>query len=125
MEPKLNDEPKIHALTDTCEAKDISEEFNSELMDMNNETLSAVESKNDENNAENTESPKSSNLRVMFSQTRSKSPVTVQEWVAALPDSSEDRIEEDKYVGEEVPVEEKDNLTLGAEGVHEIHFLNE
>ena len=122
MEQKL--EPTLHTLTDTCEAKDLSEEFNREMTDISNETLSADESKTDANNAENAEIPKSSNLRVIFSQTRSKSPVTVQEWVAALPDSSEDRIEEDEYV-EEVPAEEKDNLTLGAEGVHEIHFLNE
>ena len=121
MQPKL--EPKLETLTDTCEAKEISEEFNREVTDISNETLSAIESKNDGNNAENAEIPKSSNLRVIFSQTRSKSPVTVQEWVAALPDSSEDRIEEEKHVGEEIPAEENDYLTLGAEGVQELQFL--
>ena len=121
MEQKL--EPTLHTLTDTCEAKDLSEEFNREMTDISNETLSADESKTDANNAENAEIPKSSNLRVIFSQTRSKSPVTVQEWVAALPDSSEDRIEEEKHFGEEVPAEENDNLTLGAEGVQKLQFL--
>ena len=58
----------------------------------------------------------------MFSHTRNKSSVTMQEWVAALPDSSEESTKEEKLVGEEGPVEENDNLTLGAEGMNNIHF---
>ena len=46
----------------------------------------------------------------------------MQEWVAALPDSSEESTKEEKLVGEEGPVEENDNLTLGAEGMNNIHF---
>ena len=57
-------------------------------------------------------------LTVLCRDTRSKSPVTVQEWVAALV--SEDRVEEDREddVKEET-LEENDNLTLGAEGILE------
>jgi len=54
-------------------------------------------------------------LRVVFPQTRSKSPVTVQEWVAALPDGSQDREEEERDHTEDCIEEETDNLTLGAE----------
>ena len=64
---------------------------------------------------ENIELPSIFNLQVICQQTRSKSPVTVQDWVAALPDDGQERVEEDKH-GEEVTAEENDNLTLGAEG---------
>ena len=64
---------------------------------------------------ENVELPSSSNLQVICPQTRSKSPVSVQDWVAALPDDGQDRVEEDKH-REEVTAEENDNLSLGAEG---------
>ena len=60
---------------------------------------------------DNIELPTSSNLQVICPQTRSKSPVTVQDWVAALPDDGQERVEEDKH-GEEVTAEENDNLTL-------------
>lgn len=58
-------------------------------------------------------------LTVLCRDTRSKSPVTVQEWVAALVSDNEvaeDRLEEDREddVKEEI-IEENDNLTLGAE----------
>ena len=46
--------------------------------------------------------------------------MTMQEWVSALP---EDSTKEEKLVGEEAPVEENDNRTLGAEGMNNIHFL--
>jgi hypothetical protein len=39
----------------------------------------------------------------------------VQEWVAALPDDGQERVDEDNQ-GDEVTAEESDNLTL-AEGV--------
>ena len=64
---------------------------------------------------ENIELPSSSTLQVICPETRSKSPVTVQDWIAALPDDGQDRVEEDKQ-GEEVTAEENDNLSLGAEG---------
>ena len=65
---------------------------------------------------ENVELPRSSNLLVICPQTRSKSPVTVQDWVAALPDDGQDRVEEDKNGEEVTAAEENDNLSLGAEG---------
>jgi len=56
----------------------------------------------------------SDSLTVLCRDTRSKSPVTVQEWVAALV--SEDRVEEDREDdAKEETLEENDNLTLGAE----------
>ena len=65
---------------------------------------------------ENVELPSSYNLQVICPQTRSKSPVTVQDWVAALPDDGQDRVEEDKNGEEVTAAEENDNLSLGAEG---------
>eukprot|EP00092_Neocalanus_flemingeri_P009613 GFUD01010347.1.p1 GENE.GFUD01010347.1~~GFUD01010347.1.p1 ORF type:complete len:492 (+),score=156.69 GFUD01010347.1:51-1526(+) len=118
MEPNKNVAVKLNlqaSLQDTMKAKDISEEFNSEVMDILNKTPSYVDSKYDENIAEDVLRPTNTKLRVMFSPAKSKSPATVQEWVAALPESSEDRGEEDKHVGGEVTAEENDNLTLGAE----------
>ena len=56
------------------------------------------------------------NLRVLFEPTRSKSPVTVQDWVAALPDDDKDRDEEEINSMEESNTDDNDNLTLGAEG---------
>ena len=64
---------------------------------------------------ENIELPSSSNLQVICPETRSKSPVTVQDWIAALPDDGQERVEEDKQ-DEEVTAQENDNLSLGAEG---------
>jgi len=53
-------------------------------------------------------------LAVLCTDTRSKSPVTVQEWVAALvPDRVEEEEREDSV--KEESSEENDNLTLGAE----------
>lgn len=53
-------------------------------------------------------------LAVLCTDTRSKSPVTVQEWVAALvPDRVEEEEREDAV--KEESSEENDNLTLGAE----------
>ena len=66
-------------------------------------------------------------LSVVLPQTRSRSPVTVQEWVAALPDHAEEEDEKDEsetenggndeYESEESEDEqETDTLILGAEG---------
>ena len=56
------------------------------------------------------------NLGVLFEPTRSKSPVTVQDWVAALPDDNKDGDEEENKSMEESNADDNDNLTLGAEG---------
>merc|ERR1719154_275812 len=61
------------------------------------------------------ESLSKSSLRVVFPHTRSKSPVTVQEWVAALPDRGQNREEEERNHTDNIIEEENDNLTLGAE----------
>jgi len=63
---------------------------------------------------ESQKSQKRSKLTVISSTTRSKSPITVQEWVAALPDESQEKCEEDKKEVE-ATVEDNDNLNLGAE----------
>ena len=48
---------------------------------------------------------------------RSRSPVSVHEWVAALPDISKDTETEDNRTEErDNDIAEDDNLTLGAEG---------
>ena len=48
---------------------------------------------------------------------RSRSPVSVHEWVAALPDISKDTETEDSRAEErDNDIAEDDNLTLGAEG---------
>ena len=55
-------------------------------------------------------------LSVVLPQTRSRSPVTVQEWVAALPDQAEEKEEKeqiDKF--NENDGYETDTLSLGAE----------
>ena len=62
-------------------------------------------------------------LAVLCTDTRSKSPVTVQEWVAALPDHAEE--EHEKYFNKEgkesdseesEDEQESDMFSLGAEG---------
>ena len=66
-------------------------------------------------------------LSVVLPPVRSRSPVTVQEWVAALPDHAEEENEKDydendtnneeDYQSEESEdEEERDTFTLGAEG---------
>ena len=63
-----------------------------------------------------------SSLTVLCRDTRSKSPVTVQEWVAALvPENadSEEGVDEESEDGvKKESLEENDNLTLGAEGLY-------
>jgi len=67
----------------------------------------------------NLESPKSSHdllyLGVQSQKGRSKSPLTVQEWVASLPDIHEIEEEATKEEMKIKTVNEMDNLTLGAE----------
>ena len=63
---------------------------------------------------ENIDTDKRHKLNVLLPTTRSRSPVTVQEWVASLPDPAED---EDEYSSEESDDQEDgDTFTLGAEG---------
>ena len=71
---------------------------------------------NDEQNDPECELQNKNNLGVLFEPTRSKSPVTVQDWVAALPDDDKDRDEEEVNYIEESNTDDNDNLTLGAEG---------
>ena len=68
------------------------------------------------NDCGNSDLQTSSNLQVLCPQTttRSKSPVTVQDWVAALPDDGQERVEEDKH-GEKVTAEENDNAMMTRE----------
>ena len=57
-----------------------------------------------------------SSLKVLCFETRCKSPVAVQEWVASLVpdnDDGDDLVEENAH---DAVDEETDNLTLGAEG---------
>ena len=63
---------------------------------------------------ENIGSDKQHKLNVLLPPIRSRSPLTVQEWVASLPDPAE---EEDEYSSEESDDQEDgDTFTLGAEG---------
>ena len=62
-------------------------------------------------------------LSVVLPPARSRSPVTVQEWVAALPDHAEDeheiyfnKEEKDSESEESEDERERDMFTLGAEG---------
>ena len=66
-------------------------------------------------------------LSVVLPPVRSRSPVTVQEWVAALPDHTEEENEkddtendnsdkEDSQSEESEDEQERDTFTLGAEG---------
>ena len=55
-------------------------------------------------------------LSVVLPPARSRSPVTVQEWVAALPDHAEEDREKDSTSDESEDEEETDTFTLGAEG---------
>ena len=55
-------------------------------------------------------------LSVVLPPARSRSPVTVQEWVAALPDHAEEDRENDSTSDESEDAQENDTLTLGAEG---------
>ena len=57
------------------------------------------------------------NLGILFNRARSKSPVTVQDWVAALPDETDERDEEEMNIRDEISIADSDNLTLGAEGL--------
>eukprot|EP00090_Calanus_glacialis_P041297 TRINITY_DN7270_c0_g1_i2.p1 TRINITY_DN7270_c0_g1~~TRINITY_DN7270_c0_g1_i2.p1 ORF type:complete len:377 (-),score=100.73 TRINITY_DN7270_c0_g1_i2:249-1379(-) len=62
---------------------------------------------------ENIDTDKQHKLNVLLPPTRSRSPVTVQEWVASLPDPAD---EEDEYSSEESDDQEDgDTFTLGAE----------
>ena len=51
-------------------------------------------------------------------QQRSKSPVTVQEWVAALPDTNQHKVEEERPLADAAMDTDStlDSFTLGAEG---------
>ena len=53
---------------------------------------------------------------VIRRQERSRSPVSVHEWVAALPDISKDAESEERPEERDNDIAEDDNLTLGAEG---------
>ena len=53
---------------------------------------------------------------VLRREERSRSPVSVQEWVAALPEPQEKSEDREAEADTETDVEEDDNLTLGAEG---------
>ena len=56
-------------------------------------------------------------LQVMVRrQDRSRSPVSVHEWVAALPDITRDTESEERTEERDNDIAEDDNLTLGAEG---------
>ena len=69
---------------------------------------------------ENIDSDKRHKLNVLLPPTRSRSPVTVQEWVASLPDPAD---EEDEYSSEESDEDEDgDTFTLGAEGNKESYY---
>ena len=71
------------------------------------------EDEDEEDEEEEMSSRFSGMLGVEFSTARSKSPVTVQEWVAALPDLPE---ETETNQPEPSGHQEMDNLRLGAEG---------
>jgi len=67
-------------------------------------------------------------LLLIFNRTRSRSPVTVEEWVAALPEENNEQLtkvtrerkeEENAHYGEE---DEEDTLSLGAEAV--LHIVD-
>ena len=47
---------------------------------------------------------------------RSRSPVTVQEWIASLPDHAETNNDDEDSSEDEDDVEARDTFTLGAEG---------
>ena len=71
---------------------------------------------------ENIDSDKQHKLNVLLPPTRSRSPVTVQEWVASLPDPAD---EEDEYSSEESDEDEDgDTFTLGAEGNIDPYYQN-
>ena len=53
---------------------------------------------------------------IMRRQERSRSPVSVHEWVAALPDIDKDAESEERTEERDSDIAEDDNLTLGAEG---------
>ena len=55
------------------------------------------------------------NLGILF-ETTPVTPVTVQDWVAALPDDDKDIDEEEINSMEESNTDDNDNLKLGAEG---------
>ena len=59
----------------------------------------------------------SKNLQVVLRrEERSRSPVSVQEWVAALPEPQEKSDDREAEAEAEAAPDEDDNLTLGAEG---------
>ena len=60
-------------------------------------------------------------LNIVLPQPRVRSPVTVQEWVASLPDHAEDEDDEDSSENED-DEEAKDTFTLGAEGKKSIYY---
>ena len=60
-------------------------------------------------------------LNIVLPQPRSRSPVTVQEWVASLPDHAEDEDDEDSSENED-DEEARDTFTLGAEGKKSMYY---
>ena len=52
----------------------------------------------------------------MRKEERSRSPVSVHQWVAALPDITKDTESEERGEERDQDVDDDDNLTLGAEG---------
>ena len=59
---------------------------------------------------------------IMRRQERSRSPVSVHEWVAALPDIDKDAESEERTEERDSDIAEDDNLTLGAEGESVLTF---
>ena len=60
-------------------------------------------------------------LNIVLPLPRSRSPVTVQEWVASLPDHAEDEDDEDSSENED-DEEARDTFTLGAEGKKNMYY---
>ena len=66
-----------------------------------------------------------SSLEVMMrKEERSRSPVSVHQWVAALPDITKDTESEERGEEREQDVDDDDNLTLGAEGESQLESLS-
>ena len=61
-------------------------------------------------------------IMIMRRQERSRSPVSVHEWVAALPDIDKDAESEERTEERDSDIAEDDNLTLGAEGESVLTF---
>ena len=59
-------------------------------------------------------------LNIVPQPPRSRSPVTVQEWIASLPDNADNDYDDEDSSEDEDDVEARDTFTLGAEGTRMI-----